>query len=89
MSNGSASLGEGYELRNISYEFVGPSPDRHQFWFDLYGPGGLVQARVSYVGNHKSQWEDRKSAVSAGSSTLHFAVAESNDGKATLHYTWQ
>lgn len=86
---GSASLPDDYEIRNIRYHWVGPSPHDHEFKFDVFGPSGLFKSDVSYVGNNGTQWESRIKVLHVGKHRLQFAFSGWNDNKSTLHFIWQ
>jgi len=86
---GSASLPDGYEIRNIRYGWVGPSPHDHEFKFDLFDGSVLLKPDVSYVGNNATPWEDRIKVLSISGHKLRFAFSGWNDNKSDFHFIWQ
>ncbi|RWF64106.1 hypothetical protein [Mesorhizobium sp.] len=86
---GTASLHDGYEVRNIRYHHVGPGKDDHEMDFDVYGPEGRVKTDISYIANNGSDWKKRISSVQIESHVLKYAFSNWNDNQAQFHFIWQ
>ncbi|RWK12161.1 hypothetical protein [Mesorhizobium sp.] len=86
---GTASLADGYEIRNIRYHHVGPGKDDHEMIFDVYGPAGRLRADVAYTANNGTDWKTRVSSVQADGHIIRYAFSNWNDNHAQFHFTWE
>ncbi|NWH09415.1 MAG: DUF4157 domain-containing protein [Alphaproteobacteria bacterium] len=87
LAGGVVLLGNGYFIRTFAYRHKGPSPHRHEFMFQMYGPGGKYLGDNSYVGQNDQDWRLQTDTFYAGSNVVRYAFADWNDGWGRFNFT--